>query len=236
MAAKAVKTGCAASRFLTPAEAQNTAALFARRHDVTLSFDGGYEGAERTRAVFCNPDWGAYERGELFAALRIRYREQDTLGHRDILGALMALGIERDVLGDILADERPAALVCLPEMSGYILENFAKAGRVGLTVTRITPEELHAGSETLTLKTDTVASLRLDAVLSAAFGLSRGRASELIEAGMVSLDYTHCEQPAKEVSEGAMLSVRGMGRAKLLEVGGMSKKGRFFVTIGLYGR
>jgi RNA-binding protein YlmH len=73
-------------------------------------------------------------------------------------------------------------------------------------------------------KTDTVASLRLDAVLCAAFGLSRTKAAELITAGRVNLDYQLCIQPAKELNEGTLLSVRGMGRAKLLEVGGVSKK------------
>jgi len=78
--------------------------------------------------------------------------------------------------------------------------------------------------------------LRLDAVLCAAFGLSRGRASELIAAGRASLNHLPCLQPSKELDEGALLSVRGLGRAKLLEVGGVSKKGRLFVQIGLYGQ
>jgi RNA-binding protein YlmH len=78
--------------------------------------------------------------------------------------------------------------------------------------------------------------MRLDAVLSAAFGLSRTKAAELISSGRVSLDHLPCLQPAKELSEGALLSVRGLGRVKLLEIGGVSKKGRVFVRIGLYGR
>ena len=97
-------------------------------------------------------------------------------------------------------------------------------------------EELPAKQEELTIKTDTVASLRLDAVLCAAFGLSRTKAAELTAAGRVNLDHQPCLQPAKELSEGALLSVRGVGRAKLLEAGGVSRKGRIFVRIGLYGR
>jgi RNA-binding protein YlmH len=97
-------------------------------------------------------------------------------------------------------------------------------------------DELPINQEELTVKTDTVASLRLDAVLCTAFGLSRTKAAELIEAGRVNLDYHPCIQPAKELNEGALLSVRGLGRAKLLETGGVSKKGRIFVRIGVYGR
>jgi len=236
---KAVKTGCTASRFLTPSEQRDVASIGVcgrKTRDFTLLFDGGYEGAERTRAVFLNPDWGVYEPSEWLSALKITYRPQDTLGHRDILGAIMALGIERDTVGDIVMDDTSAALLCLPELSGYITENLTKAGRVGITISSITLDELPVKQEELTVKTDTVASLRMDAVLCAAFGLSRTKAAELIAAGRVSLEHQLCMQPAKELKEGALLSIRGMGRVKLLEVGGVSKKGRFFVRIGVYGK
>jgi RNA-binding protein YlmH len=239
LAAKAVKSGCAASRFLTPAEQRDVASIGAcgrKTGDFTLIFDGGYENAERARAIFLNSDWGEYEQTELFTALKITHRPQDTLGHRDILGAIMALGIERDTVGDIVMDEHTAALVCLPELSGYIIENLTKAGRVGISLSEISLDELSVRQEELTIKTDTVASLRLDAVLCAAFGLSRTKAAELIAADRVSLDHQPCVQPAKELIEGALLSVRGLGRAKLLEIGGVSKKGRLFIRVGLYGR
>jgi RNA-binding protein YlmH len=235
LASKAVKAGFSASKFLTPAESQSVDGHFSRRKDVALTVDGGFEGAERTRAVFTNPDWGAYERHDLFAALKVAHRPQDTLGHRDILGALMALGIERDTIGDIALDESEAAFVCLPEFGEYILENFTKAGRVGLNVSAIGLDELPARKEELTIKTDTVASLRLDAVLSSAFTMSRTKAAELIAAGRVSYNHQECLQADKEICEGALLSARGFGRAKLLEVGGLSRKGRCYIRIGIYG-
>jgi len=213
------------------------AARFSRRRDVILTLDGGFDGAERVRAILLHPEWGAYERGDLFSALKIEYSPRYTLGHRDILGALMALGVRRDVTGDIIAaGTPPAALVCLPEMGGYIARNLAKAGRVGVKVTEITLAELPGKAEDIAEKTDTVSSLRLDAVLCAAFNLSRGRAAEMIAAGLVSLDHATCLQPAKEVCGGAVISVRGMGRAKLLEIGGVSRKGRIFIKIGIYAR
>ena len=235
LAKKAMKTGCAASRFLTPTEAHSVSEYFMHKR-VNLSFDGGFADAERVRAVFLNPDWGKHDREALFSALMFEFRPQDTLGHRDVLGALMALGIERDTIGDIVITGNTAATVCLSELSGYIMENLSKAGRIGISTKKVDLDELPLRQEELTIKTDTVASQRLDAILSAAFGLSRTKASELVNAGNVSLDYQACMQPAKEVGEGALLSVRGLGRAKLLEVGGMSRKGRIFVRIGLYGR
>ena len=235
LADKAARTGVAVSKFLTPAEAHSVAEHF--RHKRTgLSFDGAIDGAERVRAVFVNPDWGECARDELFTALKISYRQQDALSHRDILGALMALGIERDVVGDIVCGEGAATLVCLPELGGYITENLTKAGRVGVTVSAIGLDKLPVKQEELTIKTDSVASLRLDAVLCAAFGLPRTKAAELISSGRVNLDYQVCQQSAKELSAGALLSVRGFGRAKLMEIGGASRKGRIFVRIGIYGR
>ena len=236
IARRAVKVGCAASKFLTPAETESVAQKFSRRRDVDLTFDGGFEGAERVRAIFANPDWGTHERNEIFAALKISHRSQDTLAHRDILGALMALGVERETLGDILIHERFSLFVCLPEMAGYIADNLTQAGRVGLSVAPIALEDLPPRVEDLKIKTDTVASLRLDAVLSAAFGLSRAKAAELISAKRVSLNHQLCLRPDKEAGENALISVRGLGRAKLLEVGGVSKKGRSFVKIGIYAR
>ena len=235
LAEKAAKTGYAASRFLSPAEARYVEAHFRNKH-AALSFDGGYEGAERVRTVFLNPDWGECGRARLFAACKIKYRTQDTLGRRDILGALMALGIERDTIGDIIAGDGFSALVCLPELGGYITENLTKAGRAGVTVSEIGFDELPARQEELIEKTDTVASLRLDSILCVAFGLSRAKAVEIIAEGRVSLNHLLCLQPAKELPAGALLSVRGLGRARLLEVGGLSKKGRIFVRIGVYGR
>jgi RNA-binding protein YlmH len=236
LASKAVKTGFAASKFLTPAESQSVFEHFSRRKDATLIVDGGFEGAERTRALFTNPDWGEYSRADLFTALKVSHRPQDTLGHRDILGALMALGIERETVGYIIINEAVAAFVCLPELGGFIIENFTKAGRVGLEVTVIGLDELPAHAEELTIKTDTVASLRLDAVLSAAFDMSRTKTAELIATGRVSFNHQVCLRTDKEVDVDSLLSVRGLGRAKLLEIGGLSRKGRSFIKIGIYGR
>ena len=82
---------------------------------------------------------------------------------------------------------------------------------------------------------DTVASLRLDAVLGSGFSLSRGRASELIAAGRVSLNGCECLKPDRLLTQGDILSVRGQGRLILREVGGLSKKGRFYITVERFG-
>ena len=81
---------------------------------------------------------------------------------------------------------------------------------------------------------DTVSSLRLDAVASSAFSMSRGRAAELIAAGRVNLDHVPCLKGDRPVAEGAVLTVRGLGKARLVQVGPLTKKGRTAITIERY--
>lgn len=234
LARQAEQIGTAGSKFLTPGEVQLVRQQYQTRRDVTLILDGGFDGAERQIAVFVNPDWGVYEREDVLRLLKLSYREQDGLTHRDILGALMGLGLKREVIGDILCDKPPAYLVCLREIAGFVKESLIKVGRTGIGVTEAAPEETPARTEKLTVKTITVASLRLDVLISAAFRMSRSEAAALIAAGRVSVDHLPCESTSKEVKEGAVLSVKGFGRAALLSVGGRSRKDRLYVQIGSY--
>lgn len=103
-----------------------------------------------------------------------------------------------------------------------------------LSVAEIGREELILPQVQVKLIRDTVSSLRLDAVTATAFSMSRGRAAELIAAGRVNLDHAPCLKPDKPVAEGAVLTARGFGRARLREVGGLSKKGRTGITIERY--
>ncbi|MDR3121801.1 MAG: hypothetical protein LBU58_10800 [Clostridiales bacterium] len=201
----------------------------------TDSSIGTAAGADDHRrvAVLLEPDWGAYDASELLRVFRIDYRDQFAIGHRDILGALMALGVEREVLGDIVAGESPAYLVCLAEIAPFIASNVGKIGRVGVSLTAVPLSELPAREEKLLRKTVTCASLRLDALVGAGFGLPREKAAALISGGLLALNHAPCEKPDQKVGEGDLMSVRGYGRARVLSVGGASRKGRIFVELGL---
>jgi RNA-binding protein YlmH len=97
-----------------------------------------------------------------------------------------------------------------------------------------TLSELPLRTEEIKEKTDSVASLRLDAIVSSGFNVSRTKAAELISSGKVSLNHLECESSSKPVEENDIIAVRGMGRIKLLEVGKSSRKGRIFITLGVY--
>jgi RNA-binding protein YlmH len=233
IAGQAVKKGAAHSKFLTSSEAASVRRAYQNRGDVTVSFEGGFIDAERVAAVFVNAEWGKYQREDIISALAITCRRQDRLSHRDILGAALGLGIERAVLGDIYIGE-PSYLICLKDIAGFILDGLKQAGRVSLTVEMMPLSGLPSISYKLKEHTDTVASLRLDAVVASMFNLSRGVSAEYIQQGRVQLAHSLCEDISKTVSINDVISIRGLGRGKLLELGGQSKKGRVWIKFGIY--
>lgn len=234
LARRAQRTGMAHSKFLTPAEAAEVALAFRSRKDVALVLDGGFAVAERQVAVLLQPDWGTYERHDVLAGLVLRHREQDAVRHQDVLGALLGLGLSRDVLGDILIEPGKASAACLASMADFIAAELQKVGRVGVTVQRIDVSALPDFAVAPEEKEVSVASPRLDAVVAAAFHCSRSSACVWILSGKVRLNHRECTNTSQPVEEGAILSVRGEGRVKLLAAGGFTRKGRQKITLGYF--
>lgn len=235
LALRAQKTGMAHSKFLTAAQAGLVHAAYRNRKDVQLLLDGGFTEAERQIAIFLQPEWGSFAQEDILAGLLIHHRKQDTIRHKDVLGALLGLGLSRDVIGDIATQEDGAAAACLTSMAPFICQQLQLIGRVGVTITQVPPSGLPSLAVTLDEKEATVASLRLDAVLCAAFNLSRSEAGELIRAGLVQLAHQPCLDTTKTVQPEDILSLRGKGRVKLLAVKNLSRKGRQWITLGFYG-
>ncbi|MDO4270909.1 MAG: YlmH/Sll1252 family protein [Eubacteriales bacterium] len=194
-------------------------------------FWGGYEDAERVVCLFY-PDYleeeGAKASAPL-ALLRAHKSKGDELAHRDYLGALMGLQIDRSVVGDILVHDEGADILVLEDMADFILMNFGKAGRKHISLTR---EELACLKTAETEQKEgagSVASPRLDSVAALVFGLSRKDAQERIEKGLVFVNNAPCQKPERQVAEGDRLTVRGLGRARIESFGGVSRKGRQFL-------
>ena len=146
----------------------------------------------------------------------------------------MGLGVARERVGDILVSPHSADIVASPSLLDFFLREWDQAGRVKLTVTEIGRDALRVPQAQVKVIRDTVSSLRLDAVAASAFSMSRGRAAELIAAGRVSLDHVPCLKADKPVVEGAVITARGLGRARVAQVGGLTKKGRIGVSIERY--
>ena len=198
-------------------------------------FWGGYEDAERGIYLFY-PDYMDEESARLsapLALLRAHKSRSDTLTHRDYLGAILGLGIRREWVGDILVQDHGAYVFCLPSVAPALLE-LEQVGRTGVKAAAVELAAVPVPERKVRPVTFTVQSARLDAVVSGMFRLSRTSAAAQIRAGAVHLNYTECLRPDAPVAPGDVLSLRGAGKGSVTEVGGMSRKGRQFVTAELW--
>lgn len=211
---------------------------------VDTVYFGGYEDAERKIAVFV-PSFYAVEYDGLadfldeseaspLTVLRVKKDKFSVLSHRDYLGALMGLGIKRDVIGDIIIDGDGALIICLRSIAGYIAENLRQAGRGQLTVTEAGFDALQSKESKTETVFASVASLRLDCLVASAFKLSRTNAVNAINQGIV---YVNSEQILKNdcnLSEGDKLVLRGKGKVVIDEILRENKKGRIHINIKRY--
>lgn len=206
-------------------------------------FYGGYDDAERALAVFM-PEYIETQPSEYFrnepdddplTVLRVTLKKgAPVLTHRDYLGSLMGLGIKRESTGDILVRKDGADIIVLKEMASFIMMNMDKAGRARLQFEEVPVSELIVPEFHRIEVTESVSSLRLDNVLSAAFGLSRGKAGEAVSAGIVFVNGVTVSKPEKQVTEGDKLVIRGRGKAVFKEINGTSSKGRTIIVIEKY--
>ena len=220
------------ARFLTGAE-RSLAIHAAREAGVSVAFDGGWPEAERVQPCFYPAD-----EEPLFTGVWMEARwnaKFASVDHRALLGSLMALGMDRAFLGDIIAQEDRAYLYVLPEMAARLPMEWNQAGRATLTVTGLdAPPAIEPPKGSL-LK-DTVASLRLDSVLASGMKLSRARAAEIIRQGSVMVDHLPEERVDRLLAAGQLLSIRGFGRVRLVEVGSPTRKDRLPVTLEVFAK
>lgn len=194
-------------------------------------FFGGYSEAER-RMLACLPEW-CEEADYPISAFTLNFRECDSLSHRDFLGSLMALGITRESVGDILVEKGRAVIFVSRDVSDFVKTQLEKVGRVGVEVLRGFSEPLPQHGKLIQCS-DTVASLRLDCVVSAVASVSRNAACEMIESGMVSIDSVTCEKATRTVEKGDRVTVRGKGKFFIDDVSELSKKGRIILKYSKY--
>ncbi len=211
--------------FLTPAEV-SFAESFCIKEKMSFLLTGGYEDAERR---ICVLDPSGYE---FLCVLKLSVpKGSRPLTHRDYLGSLLGLGVERSVAGDILVRENGADIIVLKEMAEYLAQNLIQVGRAEVSAQVCSLDALDFGEQKTEEYTDTVASLRLDSVAASAFRMARGKAQEFIKQGLVSVNGRQILKADAEVFEGDRISMRGKGKAILSQVGGKSRKDRIVVTI-----
>lgn len=220
--------------FLTPAEQYHIKQRLAGRLDCRLIFHGGAEGCERAAAFFL-PDYldeEYFDPSEHIRAIELTAHFGEP-GHRDYLGALLALGVGREWIGDIWVDGGTAYVFCMPSILRHLL-TIEKAGRCSVTAREIALADVPARKIETASRSFSVMSMRLDAVTGGMFNLSRTEAAKQIAAGNVNLNYEQCLKTDCAVREGDIISLRGAGKGKVSGTGGTSRKGRLFVYTEVY--
>ena len=207
-----------------------------------FEFFGGYGDAERTVCVFL-PDY--IDDMESFFAdspdecpievIRCTSKKgSPPLSHRDYLGSLMALGIKREKIGDIIVVEGGADIVILKETEKFLLSEYKSAGRVNFDTVALPVNKITAPKIKTESVRGSVASARLDNLISEAFSLSRDAAAQAVEAGLVFVNEARATKPDAKISEGAKIVLRGHGKVIFREVAGQTRRGRLSVIFEKY--
>lgn len=192
-----------------------------------FSFFGGYDYSERKMLAMCyddtKPDFPV-------SALEFHYRSCDKLTHRDFLGVLMSLGIERETVGDILIEDGRTIAFVKSELKDYIVSQISKIGNVGVKICDADLSKLPKGRGTEELSL-VVSSLRLDNIVAGVTGLSREKTKSLILTGNVSLNYIQIMNISQPTFVGDVLIIREKGKYILNAVMGETKKGRIRISL-----
>lgn len=222
--------------FLDPRQAQILVMLANRNPDVTLRLDGGYEQAERQRAII-GPDYRNLDDEAVgISVLKVSGPSQAEweLDHGDFLGALLGLGIKRDRIGDIHVHEQFCHIMIMDEIADYLNIHLRQVHRINVLTDVIPLTELKTVIPKLEEMSLSVASMRLDGIASDVYRVSRSKIVDPIRAGRCRVNWKSEEDPSKQLRQGDVISFKGLGRFKVLDVDGVTKKGRIRVKVGKF--
>lgn len=219
-----------ASFFLSPGEMQIAEVIANSTDTLSLQFLGGFENAERNKAVFVHEAF-EFPVSASIMALGITWdKRYYNIAHKDLMGAILAI-CKREFLGDIVLTEDGAQVVADDKMGAYLLTNLTSVGATEVSVQQIELCALEQKQEKIKAINATVSTLRLDAVAAAGYGVSRTQMTESIKMQQVKLNHKTAKSPAQEVKAGDVISYRGKGRLEVAEVKGMTKKGRISILV-----
>ncbi len=194
----------------------------------SFCFFGGYENSERKILGLFYDQVNTDDFP--ITAVSFKFRKCDKLTHRDFLGALMSLGIERETVGDILVEDGRCVTFVKEELANYIISQISKVGNVGVNVSKHSGSSLPKGrgQEELTF---VVSSLRLDNIVAAVCNLSRDKTKSLILSDNVRVDFLPCQNISQTLQPGCCLSIRGKGKYVFNAVCGNTAKGRIRISV-----
>ncbi len=196
---------------------------------------GGYDFSERQMVAFL-PDALCYEKKYPICALKIEPLQKkfsEKLSHRDYLGSILNLGIDRCKLGDILVEDDYAILFVHQSLKNFIFEELTRIRHTSVMITEVDANDVSYQPKVKEIS-GTVPSLRLDSLLALAFSSSRSKLVAYIENGKVFVNGKLITSNGYQIKENDIISVRGLGRFQFKELLSQTKKGRYYITIHLY--
>lgn len=222
--------------FLTEAEYADFCSLRSQLPPCGVSVSGGYENAERVMLRFGDPEQLGYEEPFPVTCICIAPLQEkfaDKLTHRDFLGALMHLGIERSEIGDILVQEKSAYVFCRTPMAEYICRNTDRIRHTSVRccLTDALPADTGTKTEQISIQ---AASERIDGVIAKVYHISRGDCNVLFRSGRVFLDGALLENNSHMLREGEKVSVRGCGKFRYVGITGRTKKGNLVLAVEIF--
>ena len=198
--------------------------------DIDLYLDGGYDGAERKRALI-----GYLDKSKINYDIVILQSSYDPkfgeISHRNVLGTIMAFGLKRSSFGDIIVEDNLITIFASLEISDYLINNLTMISRQRMDFKKIKEYKQKEIKEEI--RTINVASMRLDAVVAKAINKSREDACELIKSGLVLINHKECLNITHIVKVNDLLSIRKFGRVEIVENLGLSKKNRIILEISV---
>ena len=218
--------------FLSPPELVEAQTVLAKLTEVSAIAWGGYPQAERQRLAIARTELPLdTEQVELIALSIAGNFLFDPASHRDFLGSILGTGIVREKVGDILVlGERGAQAIVVPDLVEFFQQSMTQVRTVPVKVTPIPFTELQVREPRKKELTTVEASLRLDAIASAGFGMSRSKMVDLINKGEVRVNWKDISQPSHQLKDGDLVAIRGKGRLFVGDIA-VTKKDRYRVLL-----
>lgn len=198
--------------------------------------EGGCALSERRMVRFGLAGQLGYEEDYPIACLKVEPltpKFAENLTHRDFLGAIMNLGIERGTVGDIFVREKEAVLFCQENMAAYLAENLSQVRHTHVKCYAAkTPEDLASpAKESVSLN---VSSVRIDGILSKLYNIARSQSLELVQAGRIFVNGRLVENNSYMLKEGDAVTARGFGKFIYIGEQGETRKGKLRVSVEVY--
>ena len=218
------------THFLDPREQYILEVIVGSYPELTLTFNGGSPSSERKRAMIAPEYFSPQEEDFELVLLEVDYPEKfATIDHRNVLGTLMSLSIERDQLGDIIVGDK-IQFILTKNIQSYIMLELKRIKNVPVKLHEVPLEDMIQSKEDWTTHQATVSALRLDVVLKEMIRKSRSIAKQYIEKKRIKVNHTIIERPDFQLEPGDLLSIQGHGRARMTEIGPKTKKDKLRIV------